>query len=173
MARAMWQVRCSRSSSRAASPGSSTTSGAISVPTSPEWLIRGSVLKPFELPFESGVADLADRERQSDPLRSAACGALGGRRAALREPDHAAVGAEVVVAQLGMAGEAQLADDGVLERPGEEVGQEVGAGLLLERGAHLVAGEDVVAVLAVEAVEAELVERAVGAAVAVREDDPV
>ena len=45
--------------------------------------------------------------------------------------------AEVVVAQLGVAVEAELADDGVLEAAGQEVGQEVGAGLLGQQGREL------------------------------------
>src|SRR6185312_1012792 len=77
----------------------------------------------------------------------------------------------VVVAQLGPAVEAELADDGVLERSREEVGQEVRARLLGERRADLLAGEQVVAVLTAQALHAGAgegrVERAVGAAVAV------
>ena len=108
-------------------------------------------------------------------MRSAAAPrrALGRRRAPLGQPHDAAVAAEVRVAQLGVAVEAELADDGVLEGAGQEVGQEVGAGLLGRRGGDLVAREDVVAVLAAQALEPELVEAAVGAAVAVGEDDAV
>src|SRR6188472_2186698 len=121
----MWQVRCRRSSRRSASAGSVATSGAISVPTSPAWLTRRRLLKPLELLLESGVADLAHLERQADALPGAPRGALRRGRAALREPHDAAVGAEVVVAQLGVAVEAELADHGVLERAREEVGEEV------------------------------------------------
>jgi hypothetical protein len=55
----------------------------------------------------------------------------------------------------------------VLERAGEEVGEDVGAGLLLERLAHLLAAEHVVAVRGVD--PRQVVERAVGAAVAIRD----
>ena len=72
-----------------------------------------------------------------------------------------------------MAIEPQLAHDRVLEGAREEVGEEVGARLGGHRLGDLLAREDVVAVLAAQALEAELVERAVGPAVAVAQHDPV
>ena len=74
--------------------------------------------------------------------------------------------AEVVVAQLRPAVEPELAHDGVLEGAGQEVGEEVRAGLLGQRRGHLLAREDVVAVRAGQPGQPERVERAVGAAVA-------
>jgi hypothetical protein len=55
----------------------------------------------------------------------------------------------------------------------QEVGQEVRPRLLVQRHLDLVAGEHVVAVLALEPLAAQVVERAVGAAVAVGEHDAV
>ena len=50
----------------------------------------------------------------------------------LGEPDHAGVVAEVVVAQLGVAVESELDDDGAEEGLHEEVGEHVRARLVLE-----------------------------------------
>ena len=88
----------------------------------------------------------------------------------LGEPQHARVVAEVGVAQLGVAVEPELAHHRVLERARQEVGEEVRAGLLLERGLRVLARQHVVAVRALEPrdVAEHLVERAVGAAVGVR-----
>ena len=73
---------------------------------------------------------------------------------------------------LAAAVEAQLLLDGAGERPDQEVGQQVGARLVVEQLLDLLrAGEDVVAVQARQAAYAEpaahLVEGAVGAAVGV------
>ena len=69
------------------------------------------------------------------------CGGLGARprrrRRTLGEPHDPRVVTEILVAQLGVAIEPELAHDRVLERAREEVGQEVGAGLLLERDRDL------------------------------------
>ena len=66
--------------------------------------------------------------------RSAAARDAGGR--VLGEPDHAAVVAEVVVAQLREPVEAELDDHRAVERRREVVGEHVGAGLGLEQRAH-------------------------------------
>ena len=73
------------------------------------------------------VADLAHLEREPE-MGGGALGrrARGGRRA-LRQPQHARVVAEVRVAQLGIPVEPELAHHRVLERAGEEVGQQVRA----------------------------------------------
>src|SRR3954467_12042664 len=112
-------------------------------------------------------------DRQPDARRRRLRRALGGRRAPLRQPHHASVEAEVDVAQLGMAIAAELAHDRGLEGAREEVGEQVRARLGGHRLGALLAREDVVAVLAAQALEAELVERAVGPAVAIAEHDAV
>ena len=76
-------------------------------------------------------------------------------------------------AHARVAVQAELAHDRVLERPRQEVGQEVRARLLGERRAHLGAGEDVVAVVALEPLEPEVVDGPLAAAVGVGEHDPV
>ncbi len=80
----------------------------------------------------------------------------------LREPDDALVVAEVVVAQLGIAVEAEPAPDDVVEAPDEKVGEEVRRRLVL-------GAVDLVAMRAGELG----VPREVGAAVGVRDDDVV
>src|SRR5580704_15407112 len=104
----------------------------------------------LELPLEALVAGLTNLERQPDPRRGALCGRARRRRRPLREPDHARVVAEVVVAELRIAVEPELPPHRVLERPRQEVREEVRAGVLLERGAHLGRSEHVVAVLALQ-----------------------
>ena len=84
-------------------------------------------------------------ERQAEQPRGVLGGAAQRRRRALRQPHAAAVGVEVVVAQLGIAVEAERAPDRVLERAREEVGEEVRARLLGQRLVHLVEAEEVVA----------------------------
>src|SRR3954467_9320648 len=134
---------------------------------------RAGRREPLELALEPRVTNLAHLERQPDARRRRLRRAFGGRRAPLRQPYHASVEAEVEVAQLGMAIEAELAHDRVLEGAREEVGEEVRARLGGHRLGHLLAREDVVAVLSAQALEAELVERAVGPAVAIAEHDAV
>ena len=87
-------------------------------------------------------------DRYALRLRSAA--ARSSERRLLREPDDARVMAEVRVAQLRVAVEPERADDAALEGAHEEVGQEVRAGLLGQRLAHLVEGEHVVAGVAAQ-----------------------
>src|SRR5262245_35438871 len=84
------------------------------------------------------------------------------RRRRLGEPDDALVVAEVLVAQLRVAVEAEPADDHAVEGADEEVGQEVRARLVL-------GAVDLVAVRALEpAVAGE-----VGSAIGVGDDDDV
>src|SRR5581483_6103185 len=110
--------------------------------------------------FEAGLAGLSDLERQREPggggfgLRPEPVGRL------LREPDDALVIAEVVVAQLGVAVEPEAAPDDAVEGADEEVGEVVGARLVLGEAA-----EELVAVGPGQA--APVVERAPGAAVGV------
>ena len=105
---------------------------------------------------------------------------LGGRFGIveLGEMDDAAVVAEIVVAQLREAVEAEPLDDQRVEMPGEEVGQIERAGLLLgQRRESLLAGEEGVAMRALDAPDAffgeDAVERAARAAVAVEAEDLV
>src|SRR5262249_11791016 len=85
------------------------------------------------------------------------------------EPHHARVVTEVLLAQLGVAVQPELAPDRVLERPGQEVGEEVRARLLLQRLANFLPREHVVAVIARQPREPEPIQRAVRAAFPVRE----
>ena len=83
--------------------------------------------------FQAGVAGLDDGQRQADPVG----GGLGQRAqlvvGLLGQPHHPRVVAEVVVAQLGLAVQAELAAiDGAGEGADQEVGQQVGARLLVE-----------------------------------------
>ncbi len=72
-----------------------------------------------------------------------------------------------------MAVQAELAPDRVLERAGQEVGQEVSPRLVGQRRRDLLAGEHVVAVVAGQPRQSELVQRAAGAAVGIGERDHV
>ena len=76
------------------------------------------------------------------PIRSAACSASArsSSSGSLGQPDHPRVVAEVVVAQLGAAVQAELAHHGAGERAHQEVGEHVGAGLLLEERARAARG---------------------------------
>ena len=96
----------------------------------PPWPIarRRAVDEPPQRPLEAVVADRPLRQRQADRGRRALRRRARRRRRALREPDDPAVVAEVVVAQLRVAVEAELADHGVLEAAGQEIGEEVGPG---------------------------------------------
>jgi len=131
----------------------------------------------FELPLEAAAANCPHFERQADPRGGALGRRVRGAGRTLREPYHARVVAEVLIAQVWVAVEPELVDDRVLECPRKEVGEEVGPRLLGERLAHLLAREDVVTVLAFEALDAgaveRLVDRAVAAAVAVDDRDRV
>ena len=110
----------------------------------------GAVTSASSSTLESRVAHRALVQREADPPGGPLCGSARRLGRPLGEPEHARVVAEVVVAQVRVAVEAELADDRVLECPREEVGQEVRARLLLQRRADLVAPEDVIAVVAVE-----------------------
>src|SRR3954471_15291773 len=130
-----------------------------------------------EAALEPVLPHLAYLERQPDAGRCSLGGGARARRRPLREPQHARVAAEVGVAQLGVAVQAELAHHGVLERAREEVRQEVGARLVGERGARGVAAEHLVAVIAGEPAHARAlehrVERAVGAAVRIGDGEHV
>ncbi len=131
----------------------------------------------LELTFQPLAADVALLHRQPDPRCRPLGGGAGRRRGALGEPQHARVVAEVVLAQLGVAVEPELAHHRALESPREEVGEEVRARLLGQRLPNLVTREHVVAVLAGEPRDPgageHRVDRAVGAAVAVGDGDRV
>ena len=110
-------------------------------------------------------------EREADRGGRALRGGARRRGRALSQPDDAAIVAEVGVAQLRVAVEPERADHRVVEGAREEVGQEVAARLARERLADRAGGEDLVAVLALQARDGgpveRPVERAVGAAIAV------
>ena len=94
----------------------------------------------------------------------------------LREMDDAAVAAEIVVAQLGEAVEAEPLDDERVEMAGEKISQVEGAQFLLgERREDLLPGVEGVAMRACDAFHPFLgedaVEFAAGAAVAVEAQD--
>ena len=141
--------RTPRTRTRSARTAQSTSSAWAATRPGPQALTGSSRSSSRSRP-----ASPTSRTSSGSPRRPRRrCAAPRSRRPALREPDHAAVVAEVVVAQLGVAVEAELADHGVLERAREEVGEEVRAGLLVERRAHLLVREHVVAVLAAQALE--------------------
>ena len=104
------------------------------------------------------------RITSGSPSRAAAASAQARVAACrtLREPHDPRVMAEIFVAQLGMAVEAELANDGVLERAGEEVRQEVRARLLLSAAATSSAREHVVAMITRQPRQTERVQRAGG-----------
>src|SRR5204863_3152497 len=114
----------SAASASAASPPSGRSSRRASKsPASGSSSMRSftSVQERLELALERLLPHLPDLERQAEAGgRALGGGARRGRRA-LCEPEHARVMAEVGVAQLGVAVEAELAHDRVLERAGEEV----------------------------------------------------
>ena len=118
------------------------------------------------------------RRSKARPSRSAAaCGARGQLGiVGLGEVDEPAVVAEVHRQQLGMAVEAEAGADDRVELAGQEVGQVEGPELLvLERGVGRRAGVELVAVGALDALEALAlevrVERAGRAAVGVGDED--
>ena len=135
----------------------------------------------------SRVSSFRNRARPAEPGEAALVGEpepLGrrlrlGRRLGivdLREMDDAAVAAEIVVAQLGKAVEAEPLEDERVEMAGEEVGQIEGAELLLgERREDLLAGVEGIAMRAGDASHPffgeDAVELAAGAAVAVEAQD--
>ena len=95
-------------------------------------------------------------------------------RAVLRQPDDAAVVAEVVAPKLRSTVKAELTQHRPAEAAHKEVGEDIGTGFFLEQIAHRVgAGEDVVAVKTPQPPDlkalADCVEGAVGAAVGVRD----
>jgi hypothetical protein len=97
---------CGTAALDAAGPGARSTNDRRSVrgtrdPAPPDHLRRSE--QALELALEALVADLADLEWQADALRGRNRGALGRRGAALGEPHHAGVRADVVVAQFGVA----------------------------------------------------------------------
>jgi hypothetical protein len=72
---------------------------------SPPPLVAGAGFRrgyeSLELGLDARIADLADLERQAGAVGRPPPGALGGRRAPLRQPHNAAVAAEIGVAQVG------------------------------------------------------------------------
>ncbi len=122
--------------------------------------------------LEAAVPGGYDGEREAEPVGGGLGGGaqLGGL--VLGEPDDAGVVPEVVVAQLRVAVQAELGLDGARERLHQEVGEQVGAGLVGEERLDPAGpGVHVVAVQPLEPPQpeplADLVERAVGAAVGV------
>jgi hypothetical protein len=127
----------------------------------------------LEPALEPHIADHTNLQRESDPRGGALRRGAGGGGRPLGEPDDAAIAAEVVVPQFGVSVQPKLAHDRPLEGSGQEVGQEVRAGLLGERVGDLLAPEHVVAVIGIDALHPEGIERAVGPAVPVGHRDGV
>src|SRR3954468_21641853 len=123
---------------------------APTMTTSARVRIAPSHDQAFKLLLQPVLPHLANLERQAQHAGRPLGGVLQLWAAVLRQPDHAAVVAEVVAEQLRMAVEPERAPHRALEAAGQEVGQEVGARLLRHRLLHLAATEDVVAVLAAE-----------------------
>ena len=96
---------------------------------------------------------------QTEPI----CGAHGAMATIagivrLRQQHDPPVVAEVHVAQLGVAIEAEALPHQRVEVPGQEVGEEEGAGLfVVHRGERLGAGEELVAVRAGQALDSRMV----------------
>src|SRR6476659_8095849 len=89
--------------------------------------MRGPLDQVLEAPFEPALAHRPLLERQAELRRRVRRSGAQLRGRALGEVDDPAVVAEVVVAQLRVAVEPERAPDGAVERPREEVGQEVRA----------------------------------------------
>ena len=70
---------------------------------------RANPHERLELALEPRVADLGNDQRETDPRRGTRGRGAGRRRRSLRQPHHARVVAEVVVAQLRVAVEPELA----------------------------------------------------------------
>src|ERR1700674_5902396 len=77
---------------------------------------RESAEESLKLALEPAVADGADLQRQADALGRAHGRRAGGLGGALGQPQHPRVVTEVLIAQLGVAVEPELADHRVLER---------------------------------------------------------
>ena len=115
----------------------------------------GSIDQSLELALKAVLACLDDLERESQALRglSGLCPQSGGRL--LSEPDDASVFAKVIVAQFGVAVEAELLDDKTVKALEQRVGEDVRARLVGEQlGQPFLAREDVVAVGAMQSLEA-------------------
>ena len=120
------------------------------------------------------AADVQHFEGQVEAPLDLGCGAFELRCALLREPNQSAVVAEVVREQLGVPVDPELTHHARGEAAHEVVGEQVGPGLLgVERSETLTAREELVAGSPRQSGEplrlAAGVERAVGAAVGVRE----
>ncbi len=84
-------------------------------------------------PLETPDPHVDDLQRQSDGCGGLFRRPLQHRRPPLRQPDHPRVVPEVVVAQVRVAVEAELDHDAAMERRGKEVGEQIGAWLLLQQ----------------------------------------
>ena len=145
-----WPAR--RKSSRASSLRNSTPSSetirrqppsSVAIASSERISYRGirlistSAASLVEQPLERGLEPAARPSRapraagRAARLRAPPAGAAP--RSALREPDDPRVVAEVVVAELRVAVEPEPAHDDAVEAADEEVGQVVGAGLVVQR----------------------------------------
>ena len=147
--------------------------------SAPRRITRLRVLadEQFQFAFQAAGADVEHGQRQAEQSRPPR--RLGVQRgvAALREPDHPPVVAEVVRPQLRVPVQPELGQDRAAEAAHQEVGEQVGAGLALQHRPHPVrAGEHVVAVQPGQPAQAQpraqLVQRAVAAAVGVAEHHP-
>ena len=117
-------------------------------------------------------------ERQAEHRRYLPGFLLQRRAAFLRQPDQAAVVAEVVRPQLRIPVEAELRQYRPAETAHQEIGEHVRAWLGVEQGLDPAgAGEQVVTVQARQPPQAEpgaqLVQRPIGAAVGIRDGGPL
>src|SRR5579875_1730073 len=138
--------------------------GAAAVQTAPA--AAGSAQQRLERALKPAIADDLDLERQPERSRGPLGRRARRRGGALREPEHAGVVAEVLFAQLRVAVQPQLAPDRAIESARQEVGEQVGAGLLAKRLERLLAGEGLVAVGGGEALDPCALQHAVDRAAA-------
>ncbi len=128
--------------------------------------------QPLQCERQPLLAGVEDRQRQAQVRGSSAGRVLETGSGVLAQPHHALVLTEVVVTQLRVSVESQLGQDRPLEGPDQEVGEQVGARLVLEELLDRVrAREEVVAVEPRQPVlparAAQRVESAVAAAIGV------
>ena len=130
--------------------------------------------KPFD-PAEPGEAPL---EGEAEPARGRLRSFRDGGVVGLSQIDQATIIAEIIVAQLRKAIEAQTFDDQPVEMPREEIGEEERAGLGLHHGVEFrLAGIEGIAMRTLDARHALLgedaVERSAGAAIAIEAENLV